>query len=109
MADADIKQVTRGDAGWIVIVILRARRRYYQIRTILGWGASGERCREGRSFAPTEQSSGYRWAHTADGSRTGAGLWSKVHRGNTLFCDWQAPEFFGQISNHHAFRSAATP
>ena len=58
MADADIQQMTRGDAGRIVIVILRPRRRdLYKIRTIKRRGARGKRCRECRTLAPTEQPS----------------------------------------------------
>src|ERR1700758_2253603 len=50
--------MARSNAGRIVIVILRPRRRdLYKIRTILRWGASGKRCREGRALTPTEQSS----------------------------------------------------
>src|SRR6201997_327188 len=50
--------MARSNAGRIVIVILRPRRRdLYKIRTILRWGASAKRCREGRALTPAEQSS----------------------------------------------------
>lgn len=80
MADADIKQVTRGDAGRIVIVIFRPRRRcLYKIRTILRWGARGKGCREGRALTPTEQSS----LQLLIPSQAG-----QIHRSCRVGCKW---------------------
>jgi hypothetical protein len=80
MADADVKQVTRSDPGRIVVVILRPRRRdLHKIRTVLRWGASGQRCREGRTLARTEQSS----LQLLIPSESGQVYWS-----GSVACEW---------------------